>query len=268
MSSTVTTTEASTTSTSTSSSSPPTPKTLDDLIKALHAEMSDKGIHEMDKVNVDRVKALMESYVSNPAEWSKYAHWDPRKYTRNLVDDGNGKFNLMVLCWPENQSSAIHDHAGSHCLMKVLDGAILETQYQWPESQGAPMEVKVANTHTENRVAYIHDKIGLHRVSNPSPSVGAVSLHLYCPPYDNCKTFCESTSTSRGSGKCLFYSEHGRIVKHIPPSYMTGSPSGGCSASSATVSTITLVGASDASCAVGVLKNQLQQTNSTASMVI
>ncbi len=26
-----------------------------------------------------------------------------RSYTRNLVDDGNGKFNVMVLCWNGGQ---------------------------------------------------------------------------------------------------------------------------------------------------------------------
>lgn len=25
----------------------------------------------------------------------------PFRYTRNLVDQGNGKFNLMILCWGE-----------------------------------------------------------------------------------------------------------------------------------------------------------------------
>jgi len=40
---------------------------------------------------------------SNPADWKKYANFDPYKYTRNLVDDGNGKFNLLVLAWGEGQ---------------------------------------------------------------------------------------------------------------------------------------------------------------------
>ncbi|KAJ3116769.1 Cysteine dioxygenase [Phlyctochytrium bullatum] len=207
-----------------------TPATLDDLVKALHVEMADKGIDQMDSVDVERVQRLMESYASNPQDWAQYAHFDPsgRKYTRNLVDDGNGKFNLMVLCWPQEQSSAIHDHAGSHCLMKVLGGEILETQYYWPHEvvdagspSSAPMKEKKATVHSVNRVAYIHDKIGLHRVSNPSPTRPAISLHLYCPPYDTCRTFCPSTSVSRGSGRCLFYSERGTIVNHLPASAVT-----------------------------------------------
>jgi hypothetical protein len=54
------------------------------------------------------------------------------------------------------------------------------------------------------------DKIGLHRIANPSMHTGAVSLHLYTPPYETCKTFEEQTGRSRSSGKCSFYSVGGR----------------------------------------------------------
>lgn len=54
------------------------------------------------------------------------------RYTRNLVDAGNGKFNLMIVCWGEGHGSAIHDHAGTHCFMKMLQGELREIRYDWP----------------------------------------------------------------------------------------------------------------------------------------
>lgn len=56
------------------------------------------------------------------------------RYTRNLVDAGNGKFNLMILCWGEGHGSAIHDHADSHCFMKMLKGELREIRYAWPNN--------------------------------------------------------------------------------------------------------------------------------------
>lgn len=56
------------------------------------------------------------------------------RYTRNLVDAGNGKFNLMILCWGEGHGSAIHDHSESHCFMKMLRGELQEIRYAWPNS--------------------------------------------------------------------------------------------------------------------------------------
>ena len=51
------------------------------------------------KVNIEEVEELLGNYKSNPADWRKYAKFDKYKYTRNLVHEGNGKFNLMLLCW-------------------------------------------------------------------------------------------------------------------------------------------------------------------------
>lgn len=39
----------------------------------------------------------------------------------------------MILCWNEGQSSTIHDHADSHCFMKVLKGGLTEIKYSWPQ---------------------------------------------------------------------------------------------------------------------------------------
>ena len=47
----------------------------------------------MDPADIQR---LMERYTSDPEQWSKYALGDAsRAYTRNLVDEGNGKSNLV-----------------------------------------------------------------------------------------------------------------------------------------------------------------------------
>ncbi len=57
------------------------------------------------------------------------------------------------------------------------------------------------------------DNIGLHRISNPSQHTGAVSLHLYTPPYKVCKTFEEKTGRARSSGVCSFYSVGGNRIQ-------------------------------------------------------
>ncbi|KAI9646817.1 hypothetical protein NHQ30_004816 [Ciborinia camelliae] len=48
-------------------------------------------------VDVRQLRSLMERYISNEDEWQKYAFADlSRGYTRNLVDEGNGKSNLVL----------------------------------------------------------------------------------------------------------------------------------------------------------------------------
>jgi len=170
------------------------------------------GIDSED-VDPEDLRTLMEEYVSKEAEWKTYALGDPsRCYTRNLVDKGNGKSNLLILVWTPGRSSLVHDHSGAHCVMKILKGSLKETLYDWPDQaliqkgESAPPAVKKETTYNENEVAYISDKIGLHRISNSDPSNFAVSLHLYTPPYGSCNSFDERTGKSTNVKQCIYFS--------------------------------------------------------------
>ncbi|XP_020027165.1 cysteine dioxygenase type 1 isoform X2 [Castor canadensis] len=162
------------------------PRTLADLIRILHQ------LFASDEVNVEEVQAVLEAYESNPAEWALYAKFDQYRYTRNLVDQGNGKFNLMILCWGEGHGS-IHDHTDSHCFLKMLQGNLKESLFAWPDKKSNEMIKKSERTLRENQCAYINDSIGLHRVENISHTEPAVSLHLYSPPFDTCHAFDQRT---------------------------------------------------------------------------
>ena len=80
-------------------------------------------------------------------------------------------------------NSPIHDHSGSHCIMKVLAGELTETQYHWPSKTNShpfksdsesdaeylssagivptcsKMTVKRESVLKRNEVTYMHGKI-------------------------------------------------------------------------------------------------------------
>lgn len=185
---------------------------LDDLIKELYR------VFEADEVNVEEVHNLMATYKSNPVEWKKFAKFDRYKYTRNLIDEGNGKFNLMLVCWGPSHSSTIHDHANSHCFLKLLSGVLQEVKFDWPQQGlgeqqegGQEMVCKDVNCLKVNGVCYINDSIGLHRVENQSHSEGAASLHLYSPPFSSCNVFDQRTSRKM-TCPVTFWSKFGQKV--------------------------------------------------------
>ena len=126
---------------------------VDDINKILGPS---SGIDSAD-VDVEELKSAMQDYVSCEDEWQQYAFQDlSRAYTRNLVDAGNGKSNLvststffvihidrtltstaqLILVWTPGKGSPIHDHANAHCIMKVLKGSLCETLYCWPCQSG------------------------------------------------------------------------------------------------------------------------------------
>jgi len=181
--------------------------TLNDLIEKLHQ------LFEDDVVDVDHVMQVFNSYKSNPAEWKKFAKFDRYRYTRNLVDEGNGKFNLMLLCWGEGHMSSIHDHADAHCFMKMLDGTLREVRFAWPEENAQSEEISEMKTVGEhaletNQVSYMSDSLGLHRVENPSHVDRSVSLHLYSPPFESCQVFDQRTG-KKAAAKVTFWSKFG-----------------------------------------------------------
>ncbi|EAL88268.1 Cysteine dioxygenase [Aspergillus fumigatus] len=192
---------------------------FENLVLDLSAALGPSSGLDSDDVNPLDIQRLMEQYVSNPEEWRPFALGDnSRGYTRNLIDQGNGKSNLLILVWSPGRGSAIHDHANAHCVMKVLKGSLQETLYTWPDQDklrnGQPSSPQIIKktTYTENQVTYMSDKLGLHKISNPDPHNPAVSLHLYTPPNAATYGFCvfdEKTGKASRVKQSHFYSIRG-----------------------------------------------------------
>ncbi len=199
------------------------------LVRALSDVLGPSSGINSDDVDQNDLVRLMEQYISQEKQWRHYAFADPsRNYTRNLVDEGNGKSNLLVVVWNPGKCSPIHDHADAHCVMKLLKGSLKETLYALPAyvpeaavSKGPstpPHAVKETLYH-ENEVTYISDKIGLHKISNPSKDELAVSLHLYTPPHAanfGFNLFDEKTGKSTHIKQAGFFSDRGKPLEKCP----------------------------------------------------
>lgn len=71
---------------------------FDDLVLALKDALGPSSGLTSDDVDVEHLTQLMRDYASDPREWARFAMGDEsRGYTRNLVDEGNGKSNLVGL---------------------------------------------------------------------------------------------------------------------------------------------------------------------------
>ncbi|KAF2712871.1 cysteine dioxygenase type I [Pleomassaria siparia CBS 279.74] len=188
------------------------------LVHALSEKLGATSGIDSDDVDPKELQTLMEAYESNEEEWTKY-DWPDAKtcYTRNLVDKGNGKSNLLILVWSPGQASAIHDHANAHCIMKILRGNLVETRFARPtldlnSGKECPLKPTTECTYLENQVTYMSDQLGLHKISNPDPDMFAVSLHLYTPPNAavyGCNTFEEKSGKVRHHPGCELYSKYG-----------------------------------------------------------
>ncbi|GKT51731.1 cysteine dioxygenase [Colletotrichum spaethianum] len=186
---------------------------FDQLVLGLKKVLGPSSGLDSADVNVMELMKLMEEYNTQEIEWVKFAFADEcMEYTRNLVDEGNGKSNLLVLVWTPGKGSPIHDHGNAHCLMKILKGNLTEIQYAFPEGDKEQlMKATSEKIYKENAVAYMADELGVHRMCNRGRDF-AVSLHLYTPPNvakRGCNIFDKKTGKSSHVDDC-YYSVYGR----------------------------------------------------------
>src|SRR5579859_7075829 len=69
---------------------------FEELVQKLSDVLGPCSGLDSEEIDPDVIQQMMQSYTSKESEWEQYALLDPTKhYTRNLVDEGNGKSNLV-----------------------------------------------------------------------------------------------------------------------------------------------------------------------------
>mmetsp|Transcript_67455 Transcript_67455/g.180226 ORF Transcript_67455/g.180226 Transcript_67455/m.180226 type:complete len:217 (-) Transcript_67455:223-873(-) len=125
-------------------------------------------------------------------EVEKYVDWGgSQPYTRNLVASDGTNYNLLVLCWKAGCESRIHNHPCQGCFVLGLSGQVVETRYTVHAETDEIREVGQTVV-SGGDVTYINDNVGLHKIGSASTTRGAVSLHLYTPPFSSCKVWAQS----------------------------------------------------------------------------
>lgn len=109
----------------------------------------------------------------------EYVRFSDDRYQRNLLHSGSS-FHALILCWKNGQRSPIHDHRGSCCGVRILQGVATETLFaRSPNGLVYPVSSREL---TEGSVCGSQDD-DMHQVSNLQPGdADLVTLHVYSPP--------------------------------------------------------------------------------------
>jgi cysteine dioxygenase len=109
----------------------------------------------------------------------EYARFGEQRYRRNLLR-ASDFYHALVICWKSGQRSPIHDHRGSACGVRVLEGTALETVFARAES--GLVYASHSRTLRQGQVCGSHDA-DIHQISNLQPvGQNLVTLHVYSPP--------------------------------------------------------------------------------------
>ena len=137
-------------------------------------ELSDIINKEFDAhTNIEYSTKYLNEYSGN--DWTKFVKFNDYKYNR-IELFRNDNFEILLLCWNENQETIIHNHPKNGCIYKVVQGELLEKKYKSLVDEDEYTQSKYSN---KDQSSYIDDLIGVHKISSNQKSV---SIHIYSPP--------------------------------------------------------------------------------------
>jgi hypothetical protein len=132
------------------------------------------------------IKPLVNNYASN--DWEEYKNKNPVKklsfsnnYSRipiifdDLEEGKKDLYDMFLIKWEPYCHTSIHNHPDGDCIMKLLEGHIIEQRFQNSETCN---EIKTLNT---SDISFMSDSLGLHRIINDN-NTHSYSLHIYSPP--------------------------------------------------------------------------------------
>ena len=152
--------------------------TFSDLIDRLNSQTSPPTLAELNDwvSSVEILDSDLEPYIG----FKEGNYWRHRVFRNAAVE-------MLVICWRPGQKTPIHDHNGSHGVVRVHKGLMLEKIFTYDEenglSDGTGREC-LAGTITGAEIPDIH------QLGNPEISgQDLITVHVYSPPLGVLKTY-------------------------------------------------------------------------------
>ena len=130
-----------------------------------------ENIKQTDKKNINHLYNIIKDY--NGTDWKQYRKVNKETYNKILVNS-NENFDMYIITWNNYQKSKIHNHPENGCIYKILEGHLIEENY---DDKLTLVGIKSLFI---DRIGYIDDFIHLHRMNNYKNNI-SVSLHIYSP---------------------------------------------------------------------------------------
>jgi cysteine dioxygenase len=124
--------------------------------------------------NIEELYNLLYNY--NSFDYKDLITFSENTYNKLFLHTSDN-FDLILICWKKGQYTQIHDHPDFCCLLKMLEGKLLEEEYLNIDNN---LQINQINILENNMIVNKkQDKI-LHKIIAQEDSV---SLHLYIPGF-------------------------------------------------------------------------------------
>ena len=154
------------------------PQSLAELVEALEALQALPSLEQLD--------SWLENAPINREDLLPYIGFKEGNYWRHRICR-NDFAEMLVLCWRPGQRTPIHDHNGSQGAVRIYEGLLWETTFNFDPGTG--LAYKAGREYRAGQVtaAAVPD---IHQLGNPDVSgQDLITIHIYSPPLGVLKTY-------------------------------------------------------------------------------
>jgi hypothetical protein len=141
-------------------------------LKELIEEIKDLFELENNFDFLDKINDLIVEYEHT--DWKDYVEWNEEKYNKKIVYQDNN-FELIIISWRIYQETKIHDHPERGCIMRVLEGSLMEDEFYINSDRLNKIHTNILH---KNDINFKRGKDILHKITALK---NTISMHIYCP---------------------------------------------------------------------------------------
>jgi cysteine dioxygenase len=143
------------------------------------------------EIPLDLLRVELEQLDSGTQMFAPFWMFDACTYRRNLIRR-TAAYEALLLCWLPGQRSPIHDHRGSGCAFRVIDGVVTETIYE--HTKGSDLVCAASMRWLPPGTICASREFDIHEVAN-TQQADLVTLHVYSPPLADVNLYRAAEST-------------------------------------------------------------------------
>jgi len=136
--------------------------------------------------SLEDLNSWLSNLEANEDDLRPYVAFKDGNYWRHRVCR-NESVEMLVLCWRPGHKTPIHDHNGSHGVVRVHSGVLWESIFAYDETAGLGYRSGRECQAGEVTGAGVPD---IHRLGNPEDSgQDLITIHIYAPPLGVLNTY-------------------------------------------------------------------------------
>ena len=138
------------------------------------------------------LRKLLEELDITRADLAPACEFDDADYRRILIKDSKW-YEVVCICWKSGQRTPIHDHQGTSCAFRVIEGIATETKF---ERSPSGLVYPTSSEHQGAGYICASSETDIHQVANiQGEGSELINLHIYSPHLRDFNLYSMDTHT-------------------------------------------------------------------------